>query len=227
VHRANNFILRIDLKNFFPSLKSGDIKRLCLENMALMPFALTEEDINVFCRIVCKFSGEGRELALTIGSPASPAISNAILFNLDTKIAQYCESQNIRYTRYADDLYFSTNQTDTLENVYGKISGFLNESESPKLEINENKTVYTSKKRKRVITGVTLTSDNKLSIGREDKRGMRTEIYLFTKGELPAEKIPTLRGKLCYYQSIEASLINSLEIKFGKDVIRNLMNPNK
>ncbi|MDD2932782.1 MAG: retron St85 family RNA-directed DNA polymerase [Methylotenera sp.] len=223
-HRENNFILRVDLKNFFPSIKASDIKQLCLENMALIPFELTEEDINVLCRIVCKSSGETRDLSLTIGSPASPAISNSILFNLDTKVEQYCELHNVRYTRYADDLYFSTNQTNTLEKVLGKVRGFLNETESPRLEINVDKTVYTSKKRKRVVTGVTLTSQNKLSIGRELKREIKTEIYLFSKGELSAEKVSTLRGKLCYYQSIEPDLINSLEIKFGKDALKNLMN---
>lgn len=225
VHRVNNFILRIDLRNFFPSIKARDIKELCFKNLAHLPFALSEDDIKIFCRIVCIHSAVDKELALTIGSPASPAISNAILFELDSKISQYCESYNISYTRYADDLYFSTNQANVLENVYGKVCGHLNETNSPKLEINENKTVYTSKKRRRVVTGIVLTSDNKLSIGREEKRRVRTEIYLFLKGELVVEKISTLRGQLNYYQSIEPKLISSLKKKFGEEEISNLMKP--
>ena len=225
VHRTNNFILRVDLRNFFPSIKARDIKALCLKNLDRLPLILNEDDVKIFCRIVCIHSAIDNELALTIGSPASPAISNAILFELDSNISEYCERYNVSYTRYADDLYFSTNQPQVLEKVYGKVCGHLNEINSPKLAINEDKTVYTSKKRRRVVTGVVLTSDNKLSIGRDEKRRVRTEIYIYLKGELPVDKASTLRGQLNYYQSIEPSFLISLMRKFGKEQIISFMKP--
>lgn len=223
IHRSNNYILRIDLKNFFPSIMAKDVKILCLKNIKNISQNLTEQDVSIFCRIVCRFNKEDRGLALTIGSPASPAISNAILFEFDEKITALSLKHGLIYTRYADDLYFSTNEPNKLDCLYKLVEIYINEIPSPKLQINTEKTVYTSRKRRRVVTGIILTSENKLSIGREEKRRIRTQVYLYLNEKLELENLPTLRGKIAYYHSIEPSFIDSLKQKFGEENIDKLI----
>lgn len=221
-HVRNNFLMRLDIQDFFPSIKARDVELLLAKNMEKLNFELDADDFKIISRIVCRKMGE-RLLVLTIGAPSSPAISNAILYEFDNKIAQYCELNGITYTRYADDLYFSTNKPDILGSTANEVRKLLKRMKSPAFLLNEEKTVFTSKKRKRIVTGVVLTSDQKLSIGRDSKRAIRTEIYLALKNDYPKEKLANLRGRLAYYQSVEPSFIESLRNKFGAECIHQFI----
>ncbi|MCQ4912852.1 reverse transcriptase domain-containing protein, partial [Phocaeicola vulgatus] len=66
-------------------------------------------------------------LVLSVGAPSSPEISNFCLYNFDKILFEICESQNIKYTRYADDLTFSTNTKDTLFTLIPIIRRLLKE----------------------------------------------------------------------------------------------------
>lgn len=223
IHKNNNYLLRLDLRNFFPSIRADDIYVLVKRYRETLKVKLSDDDIKTICRILCIHSAEQEGLFLTIGAPSSPAISNAILYSLDLAVDQFCEKIAVKYTRYADDLYFSTNRPNVLTEVESHVRNQLKKLSNPTLLINEEKTVFTSRKRKRVVTGITLTSDNKLSIGREAKRRIKTEVFLLTKGQFPTENLANLKGRIAYFQSIEPGFINSLRIKFGEEVIRNLI----
>ena len=136
---------------------------------------LQPADILVILYTVCKHG------SLTIGAPSSPFLSNAVLYDFDCHIDRLCTDSRVTYTRYADDLFLSTNVPNTLDNILLNIRGNLRERISPCLTINEEKTVFTSKKRKRVVTGLVLTTKEKLSIGRDKKRSIRTLVYLYSK----------------------------------------------
>ena len=77
------------------------------------------------------------------------------------------------YTRYADDVFLSTDKPYKLSSMLETIESKLVEDGGPVLRINDKKTVFTSRKRQRVITGIVLTSDCVLSIGRKKKRGRK------------------------------------------------------
>ena len=222
VHKKNNFLMRLDLQNFFPSISAKDISLLLKRNKKLINIEL-DEDIKTICRALCIRTLNPPSELLTIGAPSSPAVSNAILFLFDAEVDSFCKGLGVRYTRYADDMYFSTNQPNVLNEVAIYIREQLNNLKSPKLLINEDKIVFTSRKRKRIVTGITLTCDRELSVGREAKRSIKTEIFLFSKKQLPAEKLPTLKGRISYYQSIEPQFIDSLKVKFGAEIILSLI----
>lgn len=222
-HRSSNFLLRIDLKNFFPSITSSDVCRLLLENHNVIAHELSGEDLEGVCRLVCRAKVNSKALALTIGAPSSPSISNAILHGFDTETYEYCEKLGVTYTRYADDLYFSTNTPNLLEGVFRFVKSALGRLSYPKLEVNDQKTVFTSRKRRRVVTGITLTSDKKLSLGREAKRKLKTQVYLCLSGRLTQEEIGRLRGKLSYMKSVEPSFFQALRAKFGEKQIYELL----
>ena len=217
LHRANNYLLKIDFSDFFPSLKDSDVK-LILERQAAeqMP-ALIESDIDTILHIVCKHG------ALSIGAPSSPILSNAILFDFDCCVTELCQANHVAYSRYADDLFLSTDQPNQLADILKAIRTDLRNRSSPRLTINEDKTVFTSKKRRRVAAGLVLTSEGRLSIGRNKKRSIRTLIHLYSTGMLPPDDISYLRGYLAFVNSVEPVFLKRVRQKYGDKTINDLL----
>ena len=217
IHARNNFLLKIDFADFFPSLREEDV-RLVLSKHSLGSLEdLTDDDVDSILRIVC------RRGALTIGAPSSPVLSNAILYEFDCFVFGMCSEHDIQYTRYADDLFLSTNRPNRLSRALGKIRRDLQERKSPTLTINDSKTVFTSRKRKRIVTGVVLTPEGELSIGRAKKRSIRTRVHLYAAGKLTPEEVSYLRGYLAFARSVEPKFLNRLRKKFGGQTLDNLL----
>lgn len=223
-HRKANFLVRLDLQNFFPSITGADVRRLIFDNKNNIPLQLSKDDIDLVCRLVCRADVKSKTLALTIGAPSSPAVSNAVLYEFDLKVAEHCKDLGVTYTRYADDMYFSTSEPNVLEKVSSYVRATLKGISWPKLKLNEEKSVFTSRKRRRVVTGVTLTSDKKLSVGRDAKRKMKTQVYLCLNNQLSPEDVAALRGRLSYFRSVEPDFLDALIKKFGEDSIYTILN---
>ncbi len=99
VHLSSRYLIRMDCREFFPSITYDDIFHYLADHLALVA-GWTVNDKDVFCKLVC------RNRMLTIGAPTSPALSNAICFELDSKLYNLAENNGAKYTRYADDLFF-------------------------------------------------------------------------------------------------------------------------
>lgn len=211
MHIGTHYLLRLDFKDFFPSIKGQHIRRFLKNNIDL-----TEYDITLINLLVCKSN------KLTIGAPSSPIISNVILYELDTFLFSKCSQMNIVYTRYADDLYFSTHESEKLKNILPLIKEFL-KIFFIKLKINEDKNIFTSKKRKQQVTGLVLTTDNKLSIGKKKKRYIKSLIFKYSQNNLEFEKINYLKGYLSYLYSIEPEYIENLRRKYSSELISELL----
>lgn len=98
-HCKQRFVFNLDLKNFFPSINFGRVRGLFLN----IPYGLNEEVATVLSQICCW------ENALPQGAPTSPVISNMICAKMDSQLQQLAKENRCFYTRYADDLTFSTN----------------------------------------------------------------------------------------------------------------------
>jgi RNA-directed DNA polymerase len=214
IHLNNRYLLRVDFENFFPSIKRSDIEELLRKNL----LQLSAEDRAFVCDAVC-FNG-----CLTIGAPSSPIISNSVLYSLDDYWFNFSKKKGITYSRYADDIYFSTNIPNVLSEHYEEFQKYIQNSVSPRLKINMNKSVFTSKKRKRVVTGIVLTSNGSVSIGREKKRGIKSSIYKYINNKLSKEEVASLIGHLNFANSVEPAFISSLRGKYGDKVISELGN---
>ena len=120
VHRQSKFISRLDLENFFPSLTSTDVESLLNRNRNLLEGSpLSDDDIRMVCALTCRF---GR---LSIGAPSSPTISNKLLYEIDTRLMAIATDHGVNFTRYADDLYFSSSKPDVLYEVCKRLQPFL------------------------------------------------------------------------------------------------------
>jgi RNA-directed DNA polymerase len=212
MHVANNYILRVDFQNFFPSLVGSDVARVLRVNRkALADVELTDWDIDFIRRIVCRFD------ALTIGAPTSPKLSNAIMYDFDVTWLETAEMMGVSYTRYADDLYFSTNHTNRLRGILDGLENYLKAHPAPALKINKRKTAFSSRKYRRLAAGLVLTSDRKISLGRTKKRMIRSLVEKLKHNKLEAEKVAHLRGWIAYMRSVEPSFVLSLQEKYGLD----------
>jgi RNA-directed DNA polymerase len=98
VHENRRYVLNVDLVDFFPSINFGRVRGL----FHAAPFNCTPEVATLLAHICC--SGN----ALPIGAPTSPVVSNMICRRLDKELILLARQHGARYSRYADDLTFST-----------------------------------------------------------------------------------------------------------------------
>lgn len=101
VHRGRRFVFNVDIKDFFDSINFGRVYGFFVKNR---DFALAESVAKILAAISCH---DGK---LPQGSPCSPVISNLIGQILDIRLAQLAHRYGCSYSRYADDLTFSTNE---------------------------------------------------------------------------------------------------------------------
>ncbi|WP_321955655.1 retron St85 family RNA-directed DNA polymerase [Burkholderia cenocepacia] len=208
-HANNRFMLKLDFRNFFPSIISKDFTSYLVKSGWR-----NKDDIHLLCNILFKFNRRRKLLELSIGAPSSPMVSNFLMFDIDQEIYRYCKDNEITYTRYADDLTFSTNRTEILRGCKDFVVDVLDNTDSPLLRLNTDKIVETSVKRGRRVTGLGITSDNKVSIGREKKRELRLDIYRYINGYLSATESEALRGYLAFLKSVEPEHIQRLQKSF-------------
>jgi retron-type reverse transcriptase len=100
-HKSRRYVLNLDLQNFFPSLNFGRVRGFFLKNNQ---FKLAEPVTTLLAQIACN------DGVLPQGSPCSPILSELLTHFLDMRMVRLAERIRCSYTRYADDITFSTNQ---------------------------------------------------------------------------------------------------------------------
>ena len=223
VHSNTKYLLKMDFENFFPSIKP-EIFFSTSEKLGLI---YSEKDMMLLKNILFFKDKRTSPLRLSIGAPSSPFVSNAIMYFFDKEIRNACEEIGIIYTRYADDLTFSTNNKNTLFDIPGLVVRILNNNFHGEIKVNERKTVFTSKAHNRHVTGVTLTNDNKLSVGRNKKRLISSMVHRFVKNLLEEEDILRLQGLISFATYIEPMFYQRMCRKYGEDNLIKLKRFNK
>ena len=100
-HVGSNYFLRIDIKDFFESIKYEHFENFMYE-METFKDKNNEGIIKIIWNIISYND------YLVQGAVSSPMISNLIFRRTDQRILKYCQELGIKYTRYADDLLFSS-----------------------------------------------------------------------------------------------------------------------
>jgi RNA-directed DNA polymerase len=210
IHVQQSYLLKVDFRDFFPSIRRTDVLRVLREHVEVLTGVLEgDQDRELVCRIVCK--GD----QLTIGAPTSPTLSNAVMFDFDTRWAARSRELGVVYSRYADDLYFSTSTANILSGLLAELRQDLQQRVSPRLSINNEKTAFGSRKRSRLVTGLVLTPAFRISLGRDRKRLMKSLVFSFLRGGLSKQQSDSLRGLIAYARSVEPSFVETLRNKYG------------
>ncbi|WP_433704099.1 retron St85 family RNA-directed DNA polymerase [Paraburkholderia sacchari] len=204
-HAHARYLLKLDFSDFFPSLKETALRYRLSRDASY-----TEQELWMLCQLLCRKPKRDAELQLSIGAPSSPYVSNYLMWEFDTRLAEFCEACGAAYTRYADDIAVSTSFAHVLDTVEAEVRRLLGELDYLRLSLNEDKTVNVSTKNRRTLVGLVLANDGAVSIGRDEKRRLRATMHRLTQGALTGEEIARFRGQLAFVHSIDANFVDSL-----------------
>ncbi len=198
MHLGQKNVLNIDLSNFFDSFNFGRVRGFFIKNDH---FKLDPAIATVIAQIACY------DNKLPQGSPCSPVITNLITHSLDIRLASLAKKNSCTYSRYADDITFSTRKKSFPTNIMSELSGEFTPSKKLSFEIkragfsiNNVKTRIQYKDSRQDVTG--LTVNKKPNTKKEYWRTVRSQCNkLFKSGKFTK----TVNGK------VEDGNINELE----------------
>ena len=159
-HLGKSHVLNIDLRDFFHSISAIKVRELFIE----APFNFNE-DLATCLALICCWKKR-----LPMGAPTSPVVSNLICLGLDKQLIALAKGHKLVYTRYADDLTFSS-ELFISEEIILEIKKIISENE---FMINERKFRLQSKFRKQTVTGIKV--NQKSNVDRDYIRNVRAII---------------------------------------------------
>jgi RNA-directed DNA polymerase len=218
VHVNSKYLLKMDFKDFFPSITPA----LLFYTLNKLKYQIDKTDKKLLSRLLFFRLKRNGALRLSIGAPSSPFISNLVMCFFDEAVKLFCDRKKINYTRYADDITFSSNVRGVLFEVPALVQNALEINCNGKITINNDKTIYASKAHNRHITGITITNDDKISIGRERKRLISSMVHKYMHNLLDDTAVGRLEGLLSFANDIEPAFIQRLYAKYGDDVLTKI-----
>lgn len=204
-HVKSKYILHADIYHFFPSVNS----QLLEAQLVKYPEIFNELNIDIKDSIATISKICFRNNCLCIGTVSSPAISNIVMYDFDNELINHCKESGYLYSRYADDIYLSSDNFIPIEERKNLISFLAKYG----FRLNISKTYFASRKGKRRVTGIILTDKSEISIGTERKRHIKKIIYnkLIHSNGNPNE----ILGHLAFLKDIEPDYYNKLITKYS------------
>lgn len=196
LHLKQNELLKIDLKDFFPSISINRI-------ISIFNHIGYNHQISYYLSAICTLENQ-----LPQGAPTSPYLSNIVAYRLDRRLINFAKKFNLKYTRYADDLTFSGDE------IPAKLINYITAIiKNEGFEVNTTKTrLYKNKNTRRIVTGVSVNGDS-LSLPKSYKRDLKQELFFIMKygfdshvAKLKIRKsnyLNVILGKINYWLMIE------------------------
>jgi len=194
-HLNKKALLKMDLKDFFPSIPINWV----VNHFHSLDYS---KDISFFLASLCTLDDK-----LSQGAATSPILSNILLYSFDNRLTKLSATHQLIYTRYADDLAFSGDyiSMNFIESVREIIA-------SCNLEENRSKTILSTTKGKRIVTGISVSGEQ-LKLPRATKRKLRQEAYYIREygflshaGKMKVTNpnyLASLEGKFRFWQQLE------------------------
>jgi RNA-directed DNA polymerase len=183
-HVGRAFVLNVDIRDFFPTINFGRVRGLFLN----YPFECNNVVATLLAQICC--SGD----VLPIGAPTSPAIANMICYRMDRELLALARNRGCWYTRYADDLTFSTDRAKfpadiAIADAGGvvvpgtRLAAILQDNG---FEPNSEKTRLQTRHDRQVVTGIIV--NERINVDRRYIRRIRAMLHAWaTYGEEGAQ----------------------------------------
>jgi RNA-directed DNA polymerase len=165
-HASRRFVLNLDLKNFFPSTS---VKRV-VKVLQLAPFELSKSMAHLVASLCCD------QGSLPQGAPTSPLLTNVVCQRLDRHLRQLASRHRCVYTRYADDLTFSSNRPAFREAFHTELNGILT---SEGYQQNPRKQRLQLPHQRQEVTGVVV--NERPNVPREYVRDIRFLLHVWEK----------------------------------------------
>lgn len=215
-HINKKVILKLDIINFFESISFSDVYNSCF-SIEYFP-----KSVGMVLTYLCTYNDH-----LTQGFPTSAYISNLVMKDFDEMIGDWCEFNQITYTRYSDDMTFSGsfNPSEVIRKVRKSLYKLG-------LELNNNKIHVVNKNSSQNVTGIVV--NEKAQICKKYRREVRKEVYYINKFGLcshlekcninisPLKYLKKLYGKILYVLQIDNSNVEFL--KYKKEIFDKMDN---
>lgn len=206
-HQKSEWIAKFDIRNFFNSinqiawmnyLDAIDVDHEWAE-LSRNVFFWASRDVNIPC--------------LSVGAPSSPFASNRFMFSYDEQIREYCAGHEWVYTRYADDMTISGSGAVDFEAMRTFVRDVVEGSNL--FLLNEDKSRFLRRGVRRSVTGIVVTNDGNLSVGRKRRRALEARIHNYVvKGE--EDEVAVMRGQLAFLKMVDEKAFNRLSDKYGR-----------
>lgn len=217
-HKDNEYVLRIDLKDFFGSIKRfqvynifGEIGYSNFMANILTNYCMKRSCKDVICSNCSKDECMGTYM-LPQEATTSPILSNLIFYSIDDNITNFCNERDIIYTRYADDLIFSCNSFSRMED---ELKPFIKKSiKEQGFEINKEKTKLLSSNNRKLVTGL-IVNNKDVRVKREIRNKVRGLVFKdIIKGA--GDLSPYTLGYLAFLSSVDNKTYNKINCYIEK-----------
>jgi len=227
-------VLTLDLEEFFPSVNFGRVRGFSLKNRS---FELQPKVATIVAQIACF------QNALPQGAPSSPIISNLVAHVLDIRLGKLAATTKCTYSRYADDLTFSTNQKEFPASLAYESTGapggwvladpLLTEIQRAGFTVHSAKTRMQRRPSHQIVTG--LTVNEKVNVRAVYYRAARAMCdSLFKTGRyfrgalssktLPPPTPPIREDGIAYLEGVMAHIYH---VKHTSDIRSRRLDPKK
>ena len=177
-HVGNAVVVKLDLKNFFPSIHVGRVRGLLIALGYSYPVAATlatlmteseRQPVRIGDTVFQTPVGSRHTVQ---GAPTSPGLANSIVMKMDHRLAGVACQLGFAYTRYADDLAFSGNEPSHTSQLIRMVHRVVHQEG---FSIHPEKTRIMKKGRAQVLTGVTVNTE--LGLSRKKRRLIRAALH--------------------------------------------------
>jgi retron-type reverse transcriptase len=207
-HVGKAVVLKMDLKDFFPSVTFGRVRGLLIAlgygypvatTLAVLMTEAERQPVELDGRVVHVPVGPRHCVQ---GAPTSPGVCNALCLRLDRRLAGLARKYGWTYTRYADDLTFSGDSAEHAQTIRRLATRVCNDEG---FQVHPDKTRVMRRGSRQTVTGVVVNRTAGLS--RRERRLLRATIHRLKRGapDKPATLTETqIRGKLAYLRMLNA-----------------------
>lgn len=238
-HLSANHLFNIDIENFYAQINDIDVLAVFLELGA-------NTEVATYLSKLCTIDG-----VLPQGLNTSPDIANHHLNSLDNALSEYAFEQDITYTRYVDDMSFSSKSQIEASEICDIVESFG-------LPLAQTKRKYQKRGANQYVTGLTIFDDERPRIGKKYKRRIRLELHVIRRvgianfikrlhempdqpqdeaeaekwnkilDELADKKLSQLKGRLDYINGVEPLVAQKMYPIYEEiiaDRKKNIKNP--
>ena len=214
-HQGREIVINLDLQDFFPTITFPRVRGVFVK-LGYSPAVATI--LALLCtespRRTMTYDGRDYHVAvgergLPQGACTSPALSNQVAYRLDRRLQGLAHKHGFHYTRYADDLTFSTSSGRRVSVPFfqARVRHVI-QDEGFAVQLKKGRVQRAAGRQ--TVTGIVVNDGNKLGLPREEVRRLRAILHNAKKTGLAAQNrdahpdfVAVLRGKIAYLAMID------------------------